>query len=360
MSLHSFQRQIIEIRGQFKVEEDAYRSIENNPGIFKPFSFRNLTKVSIRSEKSAWLAGRLSVQRQRRLLQREFRSSWAGCPSQYTLYILFSIHSNVKSQQITKKSASIYSNFMCNADEYLLKVTLNSRNFPCFSLFSWQRIDFRFCAHTDFSTDVEISQTLPSVIMSRPMVPVVVRIVPPMLLSQGEKENIWCQTQVKFSYIVLNERELSPVELAQTSIRTWVTARGKMGEEEDSGLCPGSIQQLLPSEANTSRWGHSAMKAQRRAVLLLPAVLDAAPWLRPALLEPRRNPWGAAALLQQSWLLEQSPRRGVITQNTAVSFTASQCRNRKIKSGCPSPSNLWMISEKWSLKPSGVLAVLYS
>lgn len=88
------------------------------------------------------------------------------------------------------------------------------------------------------------------------------------------------------------------------------------------------------------------MKAERRAVLLLPAVLDTAPWLRPALLEPRHNPCGAAALLQQSWLLEQSPRRGVITQNTAVSFAASQCRNRKIKSGCPSPSNLWMISEK--------------
>lgn len=32
------------------------------------------------------------------------------------------------------------------------------------------------------------------------------------------------------------------------------------------------------------------MKAERRAVLLLLAVLDTAPWLRPALLEPRHNP----------------------------------------------------------------------
>lgn len=75
MSLHSFQGQIIEICGQFKVEWDAYRSVENNPGIFKPFNFRNLTKASMRNEKPSWLAGRLSVQRQRRLLQWEFQSS---------------------------------------------------------------------------------------------------------------------------------------------------------------------------------------------------------------------------------------------------------------------------------------------
>lgn len=106
------------------------------------------------------------------LLQSGLQCSWAGCPTQCIQHWNHSptLQSSNRTQLV----------FLADfADEYTLKATFNSRRFECFCLSSCQHIDFRFCTHTDFSSDIWRFPQIPCCVpMSSLMVSaVVVRVL---------------------------------------------------------------------------------------------------------------------------------------------------------------------------------------